>query len=191
MGNLFQPEILWSNIYCRSDGGSSDNSGDRKGISRAAQVFYKNLWSMKENAICVWTGQKINSVAGCHLDHVIPFSIWKNNELWNLMPTLPEVNGKKSDKIPSMKLLDLRKEAIIHFWDLICGEIIRSSSKKQSDVSLVGRAFFLISPYGREQAFDALKEKCRYLIEIRGFTEWDLLRSFFVKSNMIELFLKK
>jgi len=50
-----------------------------------ARNFYTHLWNTKEPLICVWTGQNIDSIGGCHLDHVLPFSVWKNNELWNLL----------------------------------------------------------------------------------------------------------
>ena len=166
---------------------SSEKSGSRISVAEAmevlsitpeterdileAQNFYNHLCDMKEQIICVWTGKNINSMAGCHLDHVLPFSVWKNNELWNLMPALPEVNGEKSDKIPSMKLLDSRKSAILNYWEWMW-RYNPVLFEKEIRISLVGCSFD--ATRWQEQAFDALKEKCRYLIEIRGFTEWDL-----------------
>ena len=138
-----------------------------------AQRFYKHLWDIKEDVVCVWTGHKINSLAGCNIDHVLPFTIWKNNELWNLMPALPDVNGKKSDKIPSVKLLDARKEAILHYWDLmLMWKDQQNPFEKEIRISLTGKPFD--PALWKEHAFNALKNKCEDLILIRGFTEWDL-----------------
>ena len=39
---------------------------------------------------CVWTDQAV-SARGFHVDHVIPFNLWFNNELWNLLPAGPRV----------------------------------------------------------------------------------------------------
>ncbi|MEI6842612.1 MAG: HNH endonuclease domain-containing protein, partial [Methanomicrobiales archaeon] len=141
--------------------------------TQEAQRFYKHLWDIKEDVVCVWTGHKINSLAGCNIDHVLPFMIWKNNELWNLMPALPDVNGKKSDNIPSGKLLEARKEAILHYWDLmLMWKDQQNPFEKEIRISLTGKPFD--PALWKQHAFEALKTKCKDLIEIRGFTEWDL-----------------
>jgi hypothetical protein len=136
-----------------------------------AQQFYRQLWARKERGACVWTGKQIHAFAGCHIDHLLPFSIWKNNELWNLMPALPEINEKKSDKIPSKRLLEKRKGTILHYWDLMM-QYNPILMEKEIRISLIGRV--LDPEVWKEQAFEALKQKCQYLIDIRGYTEWDL-----------------
>jgi len=40
------------------------------------------------------------------LDHFLPWSFVVHNRLWNLIPTLPEVNLQKSDNIPSLDYID-------------------------------------------------------------------------------------
>ncbi|WP_418887615.1 HNH endonuclease domain-containing protein [Leeuwenhoekiella marinoflava] len=39
------------------------------------------------------------------MDHVIPFSVWKNNDLWNLLPAAAHINARKRDKIPAPELI--------------------------------------------------------------------------------------
>jgi hypothetical protein len=78
-----------------------------------AKSFYNSLPSKE----CVWTGQRLTNKYD--LDHVIPFSLWKNNDLWNLLPANSKVNGHKRDKLPDMHVLKLRKDCIVYYWELI------------------------------------------------------------------------
>ena len=54
---------------------------------------------------CVWTKREIGIDDEYALDHLIPVSVYPMNEMWNLVPTHPAANLKKSDKIPSHQLL--------------------------------------------------------------------------------------
>lgn len=53
---------------------------------------------------CVWSGREL-SPRSLAVDHVIPFALWGNNDLWNLVPAHVAVNGEKSDKLPASTLL--------------------------------------------------------------------------------------
>jgi len=64
---------------------------------------------------CVWTRAAL--VPGrFDLDHAMPFCLWRNNDLWNLLPTSKAANSKKSDLLPSHDLLLYRREEIIACW---------------------------------------------------------------------------
>ena len=67
---------------------------------------------------CVWS---MRSLDGRHfaVDHVIPFALWGNNDLWNLLPAHPAVNGEKSDRLPSGELLMSRRPEILANWCLV------------------------------------------------------------------------
>jgi len=66
---------------------------------------------------CVWSGKPVtNNFA---VDHVIPFSLWRNNDLWNLLPSHPVVNNRKSDKLPSRELIRKRRDVMVDYWRLI------------------------------------------------------------------------
>jgi|GEM_PF-3919980 len=71
----------------------------------------------KDNKLinCTWTG---NSIKKYEVDHAIPWSVWKNNDLWNLFPMTPKLNSNKSNKIPSTKLFLDSKERILDYWDI-------------------------------------------------------------------------
>ena len=50
-------------------------------------------------------------------DHVLPFSLWRNNDLWNLLPAAPRVNREKADRLPTSNLLKRRKDTIVSYWE--------------------------------------------------------------------------
>jgi hypothetical protein len=48
-----------------------------------AKKIYRSILKAEGKVYCVWTGKTISTY---DIDHLIPFSIWKNNDLWNLLP---------------------------------------------------------------------------------------------------------
>lgn len=74
-----------------------------------AREVYQNM----DGIHCVWTDRSIRQF---DVDHVIPFSYWGNNDLWNLLPVAPRVNNQKRDKLPTYDLVQRRKELIIYYW---------------------------------------------------------------------------
>ena len=66
---------------------------------------------------CTWSGKALRREFA--VDHAIAFSLWGNNDLWNLMQVDCKVNGLKSDKLPSAQLLADRKHAILEDWDVL------------------------------------------------------------------------
>lgn len=53
------------------------------------------------------------------VDHLIPFALWGNNDLWNLVPAHAAVNSHKSDKLPAGALLLERRDPIVDSWSLL------------------------------------------------------------------------
>lgn len=86
-----------------------------------ASRFYHQLLADSPGIACAWSGMRIHSHQDLHVDHVLPFSLWKNNDFWNLMPTHKKVNEKKRDMIPSPALLERRKDTIRYYWQLLHG----------------------------------------------------------------------
>ena len=133
-------------------------------ITESKQIFRSIL--LKEGKVfCVWSGKEISKY---DVDHLIPFSIWKNNDLWNLLPSDAKTNRQKRDKIPSANLIEKRRDQIIYYWNLL--------SEKQSDrfnkeiqTSLLGN---IISNQWQSSAITHLQDTCNYLISKRGFEEW-------------------
>ncbi len=78
-----------------------------------ARQAYRALVSKE----CVWSGRPLGRMFD--VDHVMPFSLWHNNDLWNLLPADPHVNRNKGDSLPTHSLLKRRREAIMFYWDVL------------------------------------------------------------------------
>lgn len=77
----------------------------------------RNIFSGERSLECVWTGVPVKN--RYDIDHVIPYSLWHNNDLWNLLPAHPKVNNNKRDLLPTRQLMNKRKDVIKDYWDII------------------------------------------------------------------------
>ena len=77
----------------------------------------RRIFQKSPNLECVWTGKALKEKY--EVDHVIPFDLWHNNDLWNLMPATIDANRQKSNRLPSADLLIKRKDRIISYWEEI------------------------------------------------------------------------
>lgn len=132
---------------------------------KLSKKLYKSILSQSGIVECVWTGNKLTKY---DIDHVIPFSIWKSNDLWNLFPSDKITNNKKRDKIPSPNLLQKRKDLILHYWEIV-SDNQEERFFKELKVSLLGDNN---STDWKNNAFNQFKENCNYLINTRGYEEW-------------------
>jgi len=136
---------------------------------QVAKRFYEELFRRQGNLECVWSGEAIKTMNSIHIDHLIPFSIWKNNDLWNLMPVNAKVNSRKSDRIPSPEFIEERRDSLVQYWNLLMNTHPNMFQRGIS-LSLTG------SPGSRadlmDLAIERMKEKCEYLIEVRGYEAW-------------------
>ena len=132
-----------------------------------AKRLYKSVLEKVGFVECVWTGKKLDTY---DVDHVIPFAIWKNNDLWNLLPAQPAVNNQKRHRIPSVASLEARKPNIIHYWELL-------KAYQEPRFSTEIRVSLLGGPVGvnwQHLAFEKLKQTSDYLINTRGHEAWNL-----------------
>jgi SAM-dependent methyltransferase len=67
---------------------------------------------------CIWTGDRLGRKAW-DVDHAIPYSLWHNNDLWNLFPAASSTNRNKSDRLPSRRLLEHRGRFIQETWEAV------------------------------------------------------------------------
>lgn len=86
----------------------------------------RKIFSGMERLECVWTGSTLRE--GFDVDHVIPFDLWHNNDVWNLLPSSKAANSKKSNKLPSAEILRSRKDCIVGYW-----EMLRTKSSQRFD----------------------------------------------------------
>jgi len=131
-----------------------------------ARNFYSDLLKV-EPLSCVWTGRMIRK--DLHIDHMVPFVAYRNNDLWNLLPALGTVNIKKSDRIPSSELLSTGgiRERIIGYWENLFARFA-DQFRSEIQVSLLGRHPFSMRSW-QNDSYENLKGLCNHLIEDRGF----------------------
>jgi len=83
---------------------------------RSTRLIRKILEKNRKDSglTCVWTGRMIKNL---EIDHMIPWSLWRNNSIWNLLPAEGTVNSKKSDLLPSPDLIRKSFDRIQSYWN--------------------------------------------------------------------------
>jgi len=118
---------------------------------------------------CVWSRQRLREKKWA-VDHVIPFALWGNNDLWNMLPVDEKVNGKKSDKLPTARLLHSRELVIVEHWRLL-REALPQAFDAQASL-LLGRP--LVGPINWEkELFSYLREAVEMTAMQRGVERWE------------------
>lgn len=128
----------------------------------ASKKLYGEMLQTAGSVTCVYSGKPLRSY---DIDHVIPFSVWKNNDLWNLLPAAKAVNNRKRDRIPTPELLESRSDAIFHYWHLLHDRAHERFNRELSS-ALLGAEPSL--DWDRD-ALSRLQHHCAYLIEQRGY----------------------
>lgn len=135
--------------------------------SNESKKLYERILNKRGEIQCVWTGDRINSY---DVDHIIPFSIWRNNDLWNLLPSRKDTNSNKSNKIPSPETIEKCRDRIMAYWSLIEGaRKVRFIGEIK--VSLLGST---PTDKWKKTGILQLQKKCEFLIENRGFEVWNI-----------------
>jgi hypothetical protein len=134
---------------------------------RESKKLYKEILQNQGNVYCVWSGRKLTN---CDIDHLIPFSVWKNNDLWNLLPSDSKINNQKRDKIPTPEVIERQKNLIIDYWEII-HEHQSQRFQKEFQVALLGNLSF---DSWKNSGITQLQNSCNYLIENRGFEGWKI-----------------
>ncbi|WP_338096976.1 HNH endonuclease domain-containing protein, partial [Methanorbis rubei] len=129
----------------------------------AARVFFRDF-VLTGDLCCVWSGRQL-SLCSLAVDHLLPFSLWHCNDLWNLVPSDAGVNLRKSDKIPVGSFLCERKEMIVGCWRLMYAEFPVRFSREIS-LGLLGGEF---GEGWEEEAFASLCRIAEYLVGVRGY----------------------
>lgn len=130
----------------------ADPVGDRD-VVLARKVFEQSSQQ------CVWTGRPADIR---HIDHMLPFSLTRNNSLWNLAPVTPAVNAQKSDKIPAPELVSRSSDRIALVWNQF------ESSYDALFWQEVYEGLGVAREAGVDGALQSLQKRCEYLIVTRG-----------------------
>lgn len=132
-----------------------------------AKKLYCQILQKEGNVHCVWTGKRLTKY---DIDHVIPFSLYKNNDLWNLLPASSAVNRQKSDRIPVPEFIEKRSDSITYYWNVL-NESFPERFSREIRVALLGD-----NPMNNWQSdsLSQLQQTCDYLISVRGFEAWKI-----------------
>ena len=73
---------------------------------------------MQESQVCcVWTGRKLTETR-LDIDHCLPWGAWPCDDLWNLLPSDPQVNRHgKRDRLPAADVLEQCRDRIVDWWE--------------------------------------------------------------------------
>jgi 5-methylcytosine-specific restriction endonuclease McrA len=128
-----------------------------------ARKIYEGL----EHLYCSWTGKHISQEF--EVDHITPFSLWHNNDLWNLVPVAPSINLSKSDKLPTLSFLRKCQESIIEYW-----EILREAYKNRFEYEashFIGRTSLNYNWQGN--VFQTVCDAVEFTALQRGCERWE------------------
>lgn len=112
---------------------------------------------------CTWSGRPLRG--DFDVDHIIPFALWHNNDLWNLVPAAKAVNSQKRDHLPARRLLVQRRPVILDYWQRAAEALPRRFALELEHLS--GG-----SGQDLEVGFEALVEAVETTALQRGVARW-------------------
>jgi hypothetical protein len=113
-----------------------------------------------------WTGEPLRN--RFDVDHIIPFSLWHNNDLCNLLPVLPAVNSRKGDRLPTRNLMVSRKNCILSCWEAL--RLARAPRFEHEVCRVVGAEAF--PDNWRDHAFRCVVDAVEMTAIQRGHERW-------------------
>jgi 2-polyprenyl-3-methyl-5-hydroxy-6-metoxy-1,4-benzoquinol methylase/SOS-response transcriptional repressor LexA len=129
----------------------------------AARSVYEGLTDKR----CVWTDRTLREQFD--VDHAIPFALWRNNDLWNLLPAWPAVNNQKRDRLPSRDLFRSRRDCIVHYWSLLRD---KHSIRFDFEVGKLAGAEVARSGNWEKRMFHTVAEAIEFTALQRGVDRW-------------------
>ena len=118
---------------------------------------------------CVWSGKTVREF---DIDHALPFSVWRNNDLWNLFPADKKVNNQKRDKFPTVALLNDSRKRIYNYWDIYYESQPAIFLNQATD--FCGETFTGFSKDTRELLFAAFSETIDSAALQSGAERWEI-----------------
>jgi len=128
----------------------------------------KQIYDSLDGKECVWTERRI--INAYDVDHAIPFSLWHNNDLWNLLPANQQANSQKRDKLPSRKLINRRRDAIIYYWEVMQEEYPVRFDYEMAYLCGTGAEG---SPHWQIRLFNSFSEAVEVTACRRGTERWE------------------
>ncbi len=137
-------------------------------VAVAHAVFDRQRERSSDGRIeCVWSGER---VAKFDVDHAIPFALWGNNDLWNLLPAAPAVNNAKRAKLPERAVIERRRDAIVEAWETLY-ESERGLFLAHAG-SFTGHSWGDFSRREQDELFSTFKDAVEYTARNRVAERW-------------------
>lgn len=149
--------------------------------SLKVQMEYWKTVIRHANLRCIYSGDPL-SLERVSLDHYLPWSFVAHDQLWNLIPTLPEVNSSKCDHLPANIYFDdfvsLQHQGLVitnkqveeQKWDKYIESFI-------TDLK-IGNKLDLLDPHKLRRAYKATLLPMLKLAETLGFSSnWHFRRA--------------
>lgn len=160
-----------------SNSGSNISSGDivtllsRDFVVQRDTLFARKVYDQYKEEYgelrSVWSSSKISIY---EVDHAMPYSIYANNDLWNLLPASKSENGSKSDMLVTTDLINRQKNIIIPYW-----EYMKEKAPERFDNEVYSS--FKIDPISeswKDKLVLAISEQLEITSSIRGLRRWDI-----------------
>lgn len=103
--------------------------------------------------------------------YIIPFSLWHNNDLWNLVPTDHGINNKKSDKIITRDMLKRSEERLVYYWRY---QNDSNPDRFQIEISRTLLGSSVSTQNWEKPALAALSETIELVAIQRGVERWEV-----------------
>ena len=137
-------------------------------VALAQAVFDRQRERSSDGRIeCVWSGERVSNF---DVDHAIPFSLWGNNDLWNLLPAAPAVNNAKRAKLPERAVIERRRHAIVEAWEMLY-ESERGLFLAHAG-SFTGHSWGDFSRREEDELFSTFKDAVEYTARNRVAERW-------------------
>ncbi len=130
-----------------------------------AKGYYLGLRS----PVCVWSDRALTA-SRLAIDHAMPFSLWRNDDLWNLFPADERINNEKRDRLPTYGLLQRRRDTIIGYWEGVA-DALRPRFEREAQ-TLLGRAPFEPRNW-QSKLFARFVEAFEVTASQRGAARWE------------------
>ena len=142
-----------------------DEPSDARETNLARSAFMPLL---EQHALtCAWTDQTLQRF---DVDHAIPWALWRDNDLWNLLPVDPKANNEKRARIPTRARVLDRKPAIVNSWTVLY-EAYRPLFLAHAG-AFTGTALNEFPRSAQDALFDAFKDAIEYTAINRGVARW-------------------
>jgi hypothetical protein len=123
----------------------------------------------QENSLTsVYSGKELGKQFA--MDHFLPYAIFSNDDLWNLVPSAPAVNSKKSDKIIALDTLNTIRKRLLKYWDYIAetrNEVFASELSSTLKIDTKSTSW-------HTQLFDAVARQADMTAQHRELSRWKL-----------------